>query len=159
MSIKYIYMTDVTLPGYDTKSGHVLRFGIWIWHRICIYLYTLISGSSRHSSPVYLLLVPYTWYTELAGPLIFRCLRSQCRIYVSVNRVSIGSDNGFSPTWHQAIIWTNAGLLSIGPLGTNFSEILIGIQNFSYKKMHLKMPSANMATILSRGRWDKPKGC
>ena len=30
----------------------------------------------------------------------------------------------------------------IGPLGTNFSEILIGVQTFSSKKMHLKMPSA-----------------
>ena len=29
------------------------------------------------------------------------------------------------PTRHQAIIWANAGLLSIRPLGTNFSEILI----------------------------------
>ena len=29
--------------------------------------------------------------------------------------------------WRQAIIWTNADLLSIGPLGTNFSEILMGI--------------------------------
>ena len=37
----------------------------------------------------------------------------------------IGSDNGLSPGRRQAIIWTNAGLLLIGPLGTNFSEILI----------------------------------
>ena len=35
-----------------------------------------------------------------------------------------------------------AGDIIIGPLGTNFSEILIGIQTFSFKKMHLKMPSA-----------------
>ena len=28
------------------------------------------------------------------------------------------------------------------PLGTNFSEISIGIQTFSFKKMHLKMASA-----------------
>ena len=54
----------------------------------------------------------------------------------------IGSDNGLSPGRRQAIIWTNAGILLIGPLGTNFSEILIGIQTFSYKKMHLKMASA-----------------
>ena len=53
----------------------------------------------------------------------------------------------------QAIIWTNAGLLAIGSLGTNFSEILIKIQNFSFKKMHLKMSSAKVAAILSRGRW------
>ena len=55
---------------------------------------------------------------------------------------SIGSDNGLSPGRRQAIIWTNAGLLLIGPLGTNFSEILIEIQTFSFKKMDLKMSSA-----------------
>ena len=42
----------------------------------------------------------------------------------------------------QAIIWSNAGILSIGPIGTNFSEILIGIQIFSFKKVHLKTSSA-----------------
>ena len=54
----------------------------------------------------------------------------------------IGSDNGLSPGRRQAIIWTNAGILLIGHLGTNLSEILIGIQNFSFKKMPLKMSSA-----------------
>ena len=54
----------------------------------------------------------------------------------------IGSDNGLSPDRRQAIIWTNAGILLIAPLGTNFSEILNGIQTFSFKKMHLKMSSA-----------------
>ena len=33
-------------------------------------------------------------------------------------------------------------MLSIGPLGTNFNEISIGIQTFSFKKMHFKMASA-----------------
>ena len=54
----------------------------------------------------------------------------------------IASDDGLSPGRRQAIIWTNAGILLIEPLGTNFSEILIGIQIFSFKKMHLKMSSA-----------------
>ena len=53
----------------------------------------------------------------------------------------IGSDNGLSPDRRQAIIWTNAELLFIGPWGTNFSEILIEILTFSFKKMHLKMSS------------------
>ena len=57
------------------------------------------------------------------------------------NLTVIGSDNGLSPGQRQAIIYTNAGILLIGPLGTNFSEIQIGIQTFSYKKMHLKMAS------------------
>ena len=55
---------------------------------------------------------------------------------------SIGLDNGLSPGRHQAIIWTNAGILLIGPLGTNFSEILIEIPTFSFKKMRLKVSSA-----------------
>ena len=54
----------------------------------------------------------------------------------------ISSDNGLSPGRRQAIIWTNAGILLIGPLGTNFSEILVGIQIFSFRKMHLKVSSA-----------------
>ena len=54
----------------------------------------------------------------------------------------VGSDDGLSRGRRQPIIWTNAGMLLIGPLGTNFSEIFIGIHTFSFKKMHLKMPSA-----------------
>ena len=39
----------------------------------------------------------------------------------------IGSDNGLSPGRRQAIIWTSDGILLIGPLGTNLSEVLIEI--------------------------------
>ena len=53
----------------------------------------------------------------------------------------IGSDNGLSPGQCQAIISTNARMLLIEPLGTNFNEIVIGIQTFSLKKMYLKMSS------------------
>ena len=64
----------------------------------------------------------------------------------------IGSHyNGLSPDWCQAIIWTIPGILPIGHVGTNFSEILIEIQTFSFKKMHLKMLSAKWRlSILSR---------
>ena len=54
----------------------------------------------------------------------------------------IGSDNGLSPGRRQAIIWTNDGILLIGPLGTNFSEISIKILTFSFTKMRLKVSSA-----------------
>ena len=67
--------------------------------------------------------------------------------------VSIGSDNGLSPFRRQVTIWTNAGILLIGTLGTNFSEIWIKIQNFSFTKIYFKMSSAKMAAILSWGRW------
>ena len=63
--------------------------------------------------------------------------------HICVNKLTIiGSDNGLSPDQRQAISWTNAGLLLIGPLGTNFSEMLIEILTFSVKKMRLKVSSA-----------------
>ena len=66
------------------------------------------------------------------------------------NLTTIGSDNGLSPARRQAIIWTNAGILFIGPLGTNFSEILITTGIFSFKKMHLKFAVRKLAAIWSR---------
>ena len=56
------------------------------------------------------------------------------------NLNTITSDNGLSPGQHQAIIWNNAGI-SIGYLGTKFSEILIEFLTFSFKKMRLKVSS------------------
>ena len=61
----------------------------------------------------------------------------------------IVSDNGLSPGRRQAIIWTNAGMLLIGPLGTNFSEILIKIHTFSFKKMYLKCRLENGGHFVS----------
>ena len=58
------------------------------------------------------------------------------------NLTIIGPDNGLSPGRRQAIIWTNAGILIIGPLGTNFIEILIDIQTLPLKKMRSKASSA-----------------
>ena len=56
--------------------------------------------------------------------------------------IIIGSDNGFSPDRRQAIIWTNAGSLLTGPLGTNFTEILIEILTLSFNEMRFKVLSA-----------------
>ena len=49
-------------------------------------------------------------------------------MYVCVDKLTvIGSDNGLLLGRHQAIIWTNAGILLTGPLGTNLDEMLIEI--------------------------------
>ena len=56
----------------------------------------------------------------------------------------LGSDNGLLPGCHQTITWTNAGIVLIGPLGTNFNEILIEIHTFLSKKMLLKMSYENV---------------
>ena len=62
--------------------------------------------------------------------------------HICVSKITlIASDNGLSPGRHQAIIWNNDGILLIWPLETSFSEILIEIHSFSFKKMHLKMSS------------------
>ena len=62
--------------------------------------------------------------------------------HICISKSSIiGSDNGLSPGRRQAIIWTNVGILLIGLLRTNLSEILIKIHTFSFQKMPLKMSS------------------
>ena len=64
--------------------------------------------------------------------------------HICVSKLTIiGSDNGLSPGRHQAIIWTNAGILLFGTLETNFSEILTEIHILLFRKMHLKMSSGN----------------
>ena len=46
-------------------------------------------------------------------------------MHICINKVSaIDSDNGLSTERRQTIIWTKAGILLIGTLGTNFSDIL-----------------------------------
>ena len=63
--------------------------------------------------------------------------------HICVNHITIvGSDSCLSPNRRQAITWTNAGILLIEPVGTNFGEILIKIHIFSFKKRHLKTSSA-----------------
>ena len=66
----------------------------------------------------------------------------KCMTHICVSElIIIGSDNGLSPGRRQAIFLTNAGILLIIPLGTNFNEILIETYTFSFKKIHLKMSS------------------
>ena len=60
-------------------------------------------------------------------------------MHIYVGKLTIiGSDNGLAPS----IIWTSAGILLMRPSWTNFSEILIRMWIFSFKKMHFKMSSA-----------------
>ena len=86
---------------------------------------------------------PMLTYHEFGAYLVVQGLTPRGRVHICISKPTIiGSDNGLSPDRRQAVIWTNAGILLIGPLGTNSSEILIKILAFSFKKMHLKMSSA-----------------
>ena len=51
---------------------------------------------------------------------------------------STGSVSGLSTGWFEAIIWTDAGLLWIGPLWTNFSDILIIFFLFLFVLKHTR---------------------
>ena len=71
------------------------------------------------------------------GVYFLQCLTHWGRVtHICVGNLTIvDSDYGLSPDRHQAIIWTKAGLLLIGPFGTNVSEIFVEIITFSFKKM------------------------
>ena len=69
---------------------------------------------------------------------------------ICISKVIIsGSDNGLSPGQCQDIIWTNARILLIGPLGTNFNEILIKNHTLSLKKIHFKCLLENGSHFVS----------
>ena len=92
---------------------------------------TLIKGNSVESPPSHQQpwLVQTTSDKEILVLFLvflkgrFNSLRPS-DTYICVSKLTIiGSDNGLLTERHQAIIWTNAGILLIGNLGTNFSEI------------------------------------
>ena len=61
-------------------------------------------------------------------------------IFVSIWTI-IGPDNGLSPGWRQAIIWTKSGIFLIRILGTNSKDTLNEIHTCSFRKICLKMSS------------------
>ena len=90
------------------------------------------------------MIIVYIFLQYMNYELIILSLTHWGRVtHLCVSKLTIiGSDNGLSPGRRQAIIWTNAGILLIRTLGTNFSEMLSEIRAFSFKKMHFKMSSA-----------------
>ena len=114
------------------------------------FLFRYCLGEQTFVRDIFLTL----FHTCLIGVLVLRHILSMTLFFfllahwgrvthICISKLTIiGSDNGLSPGRRQAIFWTNAGILLIGSLGTNLSEILIEIQTFSLKKMHLKMLSA-----------------
>ena len=73
--------------------------------------------------------------------------------YICFSKLNIvGSDNALSPrAWRPAILWTNAGILSMWYLRTNFGEKLIEVRTLSLK-MHLTNVVCKVAAILARPR-------
>ena len=85
-----------------------------------------------------------------AVPIFLPCLTHWGRVtHICVSNLTIiGSDNGLSSRRRPAIIWTNAGISFIGPLGPDFSfnrNSNIFIQENAFESVVWEM-----ASILSR---------
>ena len=74
------------------------------------------------------------WYTSAHWDRVTH----KCFSIVTIS----GWDNSLSPDWRQPIIWANAGMLLIWHTGTHFSEIVIKLHTFEFKKMHFKISFA-----------------
>ena len=78
----------------------------------------------------------------------------QQRIYASVNLVSIiASSNGLSPARRQAITWTNADLLSIGPKEQTSVKFESKCKTFHLWKCVWKYRLRNGGHLVQRERW------
>ena len=109
---RYLRISSINIRN---KQTHISRW----YYIVTMSLYPWLQLSDMKSSPH--ILVPHIWVSELG---------------------SIGSDNSLSPVRRQVIIWTNTDFLLIGLIGTDFSDIWIETQYFSFMKMHLKMSCA-----------------
>ena len=90
--------------------------------------------------------------TSWNSQLLRYFLTHWCRVtHICVNKLTIiGWYNGLSPGRRQAIIWTTTGICLIGPIGTNFDEILIKIHTFIQNVVW-------RAAILFHIKWVKPR--
>ena len=88
--------------------------------------------SNRHGFSSYLIIVSCL------------ALKSSC-LHICGTRILITAE------WRrrQAFIWTNAGILLIGHLGSNFNGISIEICTLSLRKIHLKCRKENGEQIVS----------
>ena len=101
-----------------TREIHITKIHKWLWQIVLICM-----CSSR-------------WDTVCCIDVFLSGGRVT---HICVSKLdSIGSDVACSGTRH---VLTNAGLLSIGPLGTNFSEIQSNYLNFHSEKTHVKISS------------------
>ena len=110
--------------------------------RVWIYMYMVWSFNIISASGLALTVSSHVYITHWGRVT-----------HICVSKLSInGSDNVLWPCWHQAVIWTNYGILLIRKVGTYLSENLSEIHTFSFAKMHLKMLSAKWL-ILSRPQY------
>ena len=89
------------------------------------------------------LILENLWYLSMLGYKLIHANKLGTSVLTQRGRVThicvikltiIGSYNGLSPGRHQAIIWTNAGKLLIGPLGTTSMKFYSEFKLFHSRK-------------------------
>ena len=132
-----------------TRISTLRRFPISInknrWRHILRYSNKHMISNNDDS-------IPITWI-KIICCLIY--LTHWGRVtHICVSRLTItGSDNGLSPGRRQAIIRTNAGILLIRPLGTNFSEYFCRNSNIFIQENAFESVVCEKAAILYRPQW------
>ena len=99
-----------------------------------------------------MLIVIYMYYNLMVVVMFWLVLTRWGWVpHICVSKLTItGSDNGLSPDWRRAIIWTNAGILLIRSWGTNFSEILNKICTFFIQENAFENAVCKMVANLSQ---------
>ena len=118
---------------------------MWSLHQCCSYPAYRIKSPSIYEMIIEVVFIQSPW-------LLLRTHWGRLT-HICVSKLTIiGSDNGLSPERRQTIIWTDAEILLAGPLGTNFSEILVGIQTFSFRTILLKMSLSGVPDFFDRNK-------
>ena len=99
-AVAYSTLTQLSVP-YNSGKVWVIRHLISLANPLLVIWF--ITTRNKENTPINNFYVHY-WLSEWQGHLTIQLISPLCCIYASVNQVSIGSDNGLSPIWHQAII-------------------------------------------------------
>ena len=90
-----------------------------------------------------------SWYDCYQNSIIIPSLTRWGRVtHICASKLTIiSSDNGLSPGWRQAIVWTKTGILLVRSSRTNLNEILIETHIFSFKECIWKCLWEMMANL------------
>ena len=137
---------------YPIHQWHVDQIVCWSWLPTSArWLPTVHSSMAQSTSSGFILsqIPPKIWKLFCDDEITLKLTNWGRVTHICVSKLTIiGSDYGLSPDLRQAIIWTNAEILLIEPLGTSFRANLSKIDIFSFKKINLNMPSAKSQPFL-----------
>ena len=104
-------LTTFSHLAFDWLCWQLMRSQVWKFFLATMDFNSDIYHSSR--APIYHFFHYIIWLDNLelitTFYLCFNSLRPSAHICIGKLTI-IGSDNDLSPGWHQAIIWTNAGI-------------------------------------------------